>query len=262
MAGVRRLLPLLPGLLLLAPATATAASSAGDPGPRVVLAFFPHTVQKYFDPNAPRVLDRLDSREQLARGLVSATQGSYSQSQALIDLTSGTRVSQATYSPEDPPQLVFSPVGLGRGVVFQWGLALERAQSAPADIHPGLLAGSIPGGAGYAGLAKAKDRSEATAAAGPDGVVPAVSLGSAHTLAARTGRLLRDHRLVVVSLPQARRGGRVLDRLLPPRPADELRMVMQPPPTASLPQLLPLGVAGLRGGAAGLTSETTHRAGI
>src|SRR3954454_1204774 len=262
MAGARRLLLLVLRLLLLPPATATAASFPRDPGPRVVLAFFPRTVQKYFDPNAPRVLDRLDERKDLALGLVSATQGSYSQSQALIDLTSGTRVSLATYSPEDPPQLAFSPVGLGRGVVFQWGLALERAASAPADIHPGLLAGSIPGGAGYAGLAKAKDRSEATAAAGPDGVVPAVSLGSAHSLAGRTRRLLRDHRLVVVRLPPAGRGGRVLDRLLAQRPEDELLMVMQTPPTASLPQLLPLGVAGLRGGAAGLTSETTHRAGI
>src|SRR3954447_2929086 len=262
MAGVRRLLPLLLGLLLLAPAAATADTTAKDPGPRVVLAFFPRTVQKYYDPNAPRVLDRLDERPELALGLVSATQGSYSQSQALIDLTSGTRVSLATYSPEDPPQLAFSPVGLGRGVVFQWGLALERAASAPADIHPGLLAGSIPGGAGYAGLVKAKDRSEATAAAGPDGVVPSVSLGSKRTLAARTQRLLRDHRLVVVSLPQARRGGQVLDQLLADRTDDELLMVMQTPPSASLPQLLPLGVAGLKGGAAGLTSETTHRAGI
>jgi hypothetical protein len=261
MAGVRRLLVLLLGLALLS-APAAAAGATRDPGPRAVLAFFPRTVQKYYDPNVPRVLDRLDQRSQLALGLVSATQGSYSQSQALIDLTSGTRVSQATYSPESPPQLVFSPVGLGRGVVFQWGLALERAQSAPADIHPGLLAGSIPGGAGYAGLAKAKDRSEATAAAGPDGVVPAVSLGPGRTLAARTQRLLRDHRFVVVSLPQARRGGKVLDQLLAHRPDDELLMVMQTPPTASLPQLLPMGVAGLRGGAGSLTSETTHREGI
>jgi hypothetical protein len=256
----RLLLPLglLIALLAIPPAAAQAAT---PPGARVVLAFFPHTVAKYYDPNAPRVLDFLDERRQLALGLVSATQGSYSQAQALLDLTSGTRVSQATYSPEQPPALAFAPVGLGRGVIFQWGLARERAASAPADILPGLLAGAIPGGAAYAGLRHAPDRSEATAAAGPDGVVGVVSLGSWRSLAARTRSLLGRHRLVVVGLPQAERGGRVLDRLLADRSPGELLIVVQTPPSATRPQLLPMGMAGAGPGGT-LTSETTHRAGI
>ena len=78
---------------------------------------------------------------------------------------------------------------------------------------PGLLGASVPGGAAYAGV-RGRSQLEAVAAADRAGRVPAVSLGTAATVARRTRALLSEHRLVVAGLPTGGPGGQALDELI------------------------------------------------
>ncbi len=242
---------LLGSLLVLA---APAAAQASDP--RVVLAFLPQGG----DNNPKPVLDRLDARTRFAIGLVSATQGRSSPEQMVLDVSAGSRTSRAVYDPEDAPLLELVKGGDGSGFIFGWNKALERADSAPAEITPGLLASRIAGGAAYAGVA-GRTHVEAAVAADRNGDIAEVSLGPAATLAERAGALLRHHRLVVVGLPTSDKGDEALDDLLRARRADDLLMVVQTPPRARVPLLLPMGVDGL-GSNGSLTSTTTRLEGI
>lgn len=233
-----RALALAGAVLLLAPAPAAAA-------PRhAVIAFLPGSQDG--------VLRALDARPSLGLGLAGATQGRYSPGQALLDLTSGSRTAPAAFAPG-----AVSGLGLGPGGrVAGWAGAVRRAASARAEIRPGLLAGSIPGGAAYAGVTPTRD---VIAAADLRGRVGAVSTGSAGSLATRVRALERRFALVVVDLPPLPRGGAPLDALLARRDPRGLLVVLRAPPRASGPQLLPIGVAGARGQ---LTSATTRRAGV
>jgi hypothetical protein len=239
------------GALLTAPG---ASARAADP--RVVVAFLPAGG----DNNPEPVLDRINERARFALGLVSATQGRSSPEQMVLDLSSGSRTSRAVYEPEEPPPLELVRGGDRSGFIFGWNKALERADSAPAEIKPGLLASQIRGGAAYAGVA-GRTNVEAAVAADRRGDIAAVSLGPAARLADRAAALLARHRLVVVGLPTSDKGDRVLDGLLRDRRAGDLLMVVQSPPRARVPMLLPMGVVGLRGNGL-LTSPTTHLEGI
>ncbi|MEA2223903.1 MAG: hypothetical protein QOH83_2279, partial [Solirubrobacteraceae bacterium] len=177
-------------LALVVGLAAPAAAHARDP--RVVLAFLPEGG----DNNPKPVLDRLDERTRFAIGLVSATQGRSSPEQMVLDVSAGSRTSRAVYSPEDPPLLELVQGGDGSGFVFGWNKALERADAAPAEITPGLLASQIPGGAAYAGVA-GRTHVESAVAADRRGDIAEASLGSAATLVDRAGALLARHRLVV-----------------------------------------------------------------
>jgi len=231
-----------------------AAARASDP--RVVLAFLP----RGGDDNPKPVLDRLDVRTRFALGLVSATQGRSSPEQMVLDVSSGSRTSRAVYDPVDPPPLELVVGGDGTGFVFGWNKALERAASAPAEIKPGLLAEEIPGGAAYAGVA-GRTHVEAAVAADRRGDIAAVSIGPAATLADRATALLARHRLVVVGLPTSLKGDAALDDLLRARRSGDLLIVVQTPPRARVPLLLPMGIVGLSGNGL-LTSPTTHLEGI
>jgi hypothetical protein len=239
------------GALLTAPG---ARARAADP--RVVLAFLPAGG----DNNPKPVLDRLDERTRFAIGLVSATQGRSSPEQMVLDLSSGSRTSRRVYEPEEPPPLELVQGGDRSGFIFGWNKALERAESAPAEIKPGLLAGEIRGGAAYAGVA-GRTHVEAAVAADRRGDIAAASLGPAATVAERAARLLVRHRLVVVGLPTSDKGDEALDDLLRGRRAGDLLIVVQTPPRARVPLLLPMGIVGLHGNGL-LTSPTTHLEGI
>ena len=249
----------LPALALLAAlgAAAAPAPAAGEPAePRVVLAFLPEGG----DDNPAPVLDRLEARESLAIGLVSATQGRSSPEQMVLDVSSGSRTSRAVYDPEEPPALELVQGGDGSGFVFGWNKALDRAQSAPAEIKPGLLADRIAGGAAYAGVA-GRTHVEAAAAADREGDIGSVSLGDAASVAGRARALLERHLLVVVGLPTSDKGDAALDELLRARRPQELLVVVQTPPRVRVPMLLPIGIVGL-GGNGRLTSSSTHLKGI
>ena len=231
---------------------------AGAPpgGPRAVVAFLPAGG----DDNPKPVLDRLDERTALALGLVSATQGRFSAEQMMLDISAGSRTSRAVYNPQAPPDLELVRGGDGSGFIFGWSRALARAATPPAELHPGMLAGQVPGGAGYAGVA-GRTHIGAVVAADRAGDVAAVSLGRAGTLAQRAAALLARHRLVVVGLPTAAKGDAALDDLLRERRAGDMLIVMQAPPRPSVPVLLPIGIAGL-GANGSLTSATTHLEGV
>jgi hypothetical protein len=222
-----------------------------------VLAFLPTGGQN----NPKPVLDRLDARMQLALGLMSATQGRYTPQQEVLDISSGSRTSAAVYDPRDPPPLQLVVGGDGSGFIFGWSKVRKRAQTALAEIKPGLLGGQIPGGAAYAGVA-GRSHLEAVVAADPEGDVADVSLGSAATLADRVRELLGRHRFVVAGLPTADKGDAALDQLLRDRVDGDLLLVLQTPPRARVPQLLPAGALGVPGGNGALTSESTHLHGI
>ncbi len=235
-----------------------AAAPAADARPaRAVLAFLPAGG----DGNPAPVLDRLEVRAQLSIGLVSATQGRFTPEQAMLDISAGSRTSRAVYAPRSPPNLELVPAGDGGAFIFGWSRALRRAETALAEIRPGLLASQIPGGAAFAGV-RSRRNLEAVAAADREGDIAALSLGTASTLAQRVSRLLERHRFVVAGLPTADKGDAVLDELLRDRRPDDLLIVMQTPPRASVPQLLPAG-AVLGDGAVGmLASQTTRLDGI
>jgi hypothetical protein len=236
---------------------AGAAAPARAQQPRAVLAFLPSGGEDNPDP----VLDRLEARRQLALGLLSATQGTYSPTQAVLDMSAGSRTSAAVYDPDEPPQLELVTGGDGTGFIFGWSAALARARTALAQIDPGMFAAQIPGGAAYAGV-RGRNHLEAVVAADRAGDVARVSLGPARDLADRARRLLRRFRLVVVGLPTGDRGDAALDALLRARRPRDLLIVPQTPPRAIVPQLLPTGAAGLAGANGSLTSTTTRLPGI
>jgi hypothetical protein len=233
----------------------------------------------------------------LSTGILSATQGSYTTAQLLLDITQGARVSSSSYNPGSPPSLSLQPHGAG-AIVQPWRAVLKRARSAPQIIEPGLLAAGIPGGAGYAGIVGAGDPASAgsagpgdlastggptrtggvagtdtlggvagedsvdgVAAAGQGGQIAAFSLGSAATLPVRIAALGERKRLVVADLLAGASGLGDLRALSAARPANELEIVVQRAPDQPGNELLWVAVAGLGGGHT-LTSQTTNQRGL
>jgi len=255
--------------LALAPTSPAAAAGAGDNSPRVLIVFLSGQIKPPPAPGAigslpsssPKltVTEQLASQSQLSIGLSSPVQGRYGAAQALLDITQGTRISLSSYSPELPPPLLLVPDQ--RGAYFRgWIEINKRASDAPAKIEPGLLAGSISGGAAYAGVTGQPLR-DSVVAADRAGRIEQISLGPAASLPQRAQLLLAQRRLVVASLAAGDLGNRQLAVLLAGRSSNELVIAMRSPPNKSSAQLLPVGIAGL--GAPGtLTSSTTHLDGV
>ncbi len=169
-----------------APPSASAgpvAQPAGDsvstrrlPAPRSVVLVF-----------VPAGEAELASALGMSVGIMSATQGSYTPAQLLLDITQGARVARSAYSSANPPPMSLRTSGTA-GAIVGWQAALRRAAEAPQLLHPGLLASSIPGGGAYVGTA-GTDHVDAIAAADRGGHIAAVSLGGAPTLLARVARV-------------------------------------------------------------------------
>jgi hypothetical protein len=267
LAAVCALLAALPaGAFASGPIAHIAARSAAPAGPTALIAFLPADYQKP-PPGVqrPSVANLIDGHPELALGMLSATQSGYSPQQSLLDMTAGTRTSRGTYHPQNPPDMSLLPLGpregVGPGLVVNWVAAVARAESAPADIHPGLLASSVPGGAGYVGI-HGQPNMEALVAAVRAGAIDGVSLGHGDTVAARADALLARYRLVVALLPPGYAGDRQLDELIAARRPNELLIAMEDPPPSGGPQLLWTGIAGLGQADAGFSSGTTHIEGI
>ena len=197
--------------------------------------------------------ERIAEHPELALGLASATQGSYSVRQTLLDITAGNRTSRSTYTPDALPALAprLYPDGWR---IKGWADALRRAETAYADIRPGLLATQMGGGV-YVGTEPVV---EAVVAADREGRLTDVSYGRAGTLVSRVVQAAEEHPLVVTVLP----GHRHLERLLAKLPEEHLLVVLRRPPRAEAPQLLPTGIRGLSEEQGLLTSPTTRRRGI
>jgi hypothetical protein len=246
------------------PVSAVAAPASYPDGSRVLLVFLPAREPAPGEPPStlsPQeiLLNRLDRRPQLSLGLMGATQGRYSAAQTLLDISQGTRTSVAAYKPKDPPELDFVKSG-DEAYFAGFDDAVARADRAPAEIYPGLLGGSIPGGAAYVGV-NGRAQQEAIPAANRAGLIHALSIGPARDVAKRALELLSRRRFVVAGLPTGVVGGRALDTLLAKRAPNELILVVQTPPDRKAPQLLPTGVVGL-GPPHALTSDTTRLDGV
>jgi hypothetical protein len=77
----------------------------------------------------------------LAPGVVSAGLGTVPPVQTFLDITQGNRVSQSLYDAEQLQPLVPSaPGGVPAGL---WRIVEQRAESAPAEVVPGLLASTL-----------------------------------------------------------------------------------------------------------------------
>ncbi len=260
---------------LSAPADAAAQSSPSSTAKRVLVVFLParersaRVVPLKQGERAPRkasssevIQRRLGNRPELSIGMLGATQSTYTYTQALLDMTQGSRTSASTYDTREPYTMKLIVEG-DRGRIEGWQDTVRRADSAPAPIKPGLLASAVPGGTAYVGYTKSKTRNwEAFAAADRGGNISYVSIGSPETVADRAQAALTRKRLVVAGLPPKRSGGRQLDQLIRDRTPDELLIVIQTPPKLKGPQMLPIGIAGLPGARSMLTSDTTRRDGI
>ena len=204
---------------------------------------------------------RLGSIPGLSVGLMSATQGSYTREQLLLDIGQGARIAASAYSPARPPALALQTFGSG-AVVAGWQAARKRAEGAPQLLRPGLLGAQIPGGAGYAAIV-GEGHSDAAAAADRQGRLAAVSLGSAPTLLGRIAALQSSRRLVVCDLPGGAAGLADVRALSDTRRPGDLLIVLQRAGERPGHELLWAAAAGLRGGGGReLTSQTTNQRGL
>jgi hypothetical protein len=283
---------LLAAVLLLGQRPARAdARAAGQPRPTALLLFLPS--------NSDTIERELSSIPTLSSGLMSATQGTYTPAQMLLDITQGARVSYSAYTPSLPPAMSLA----ANAQIANWPQALQRARGAPQILQPGLLATAIPGGVAYLGGAgspgshldaiAAADRtghlaavslgpavslgtvslspavSLGTVSLGPAvslGTVslsPAVSLGPTAGLSARIATLSRRYALLVADLPSGPAGVAELRLLAQRRAPGQLLLVIQRPSDEQGHELLWASAAGLGStGGRALTSSTTNQRGL
>ena len=221
---------------------AAAVPGSADARPRALIAYLPTT-------ELP-LLDELAGRG-LSYGLMSPTLGGYSPQQLALDVGQGSRISTRAYD-DDPPAL---RLVTGPPRIAGWRSAVERAEDAPGEAVPGLLA-STAGRVTYAGVA-GFDQVEAISAADRDGRLDESALTVPRGFTGRALELWHRSDLLVARLPAEHAGLRSLDRLLAARGSEDLVVVMRAPPQGEL-QLLPAGVAGPGFEGGRLTSRTTR----
>jgi hypothetical protein len=114
-------------LALAAPATAGADWSRAT---QVIVALLPTGTP----------VEELDRVPQMAPGLMSAGIGNVPAQQTYLDIGQGNRVSETLYDHPAPRAV---PIFSAGPHVPHWGQIVGRADSAPADIVPGLLGGRL-----------------------------------------------------------------------------------------------------------------------
>lgn len=237
------------GALLCALAVGPLAAPA-DARPRAAIAFLPH------EDDLGSLLHTLAARPGMAIGLTSPTVGGFKPAQMALDIGQGTRIPTRLYDDELPR------LRLVRDRVGGWERVRARADAAPGDVVPGLLAQTVERAglrAGYAGTGRGPGLG-AIAAANESGRLGLVSLGSAASLGTRAEAAWNDAALLAVDLPTGRAGLRALDRLLAARGRTDLVYVVRAPAGKKL-RMLAAGVAG-PDGAGRLRSDTTRRDGL
>jgi hypothetical protein len=183
-------------------------------------------------------------------GILSAIQGTYSPEQMALDISQGARIATSAYDSPRPPS------------IGDWPAVLARAKAAPQTLKPGLLASSVPGGAGYVGVDGLGELG-GPVVVDERGRIGALSFGSGATLIARIAEMRARKQFVVVDLPGGAAGSSDLHTLAATRPAAELLIVLQRAVGRRGHQLLWVGVAGLRGGGGHeLSSRTTNQRGM
>ena len=225
-------------LVLAAAALAPATAAAAQPR-RAIVAFYAADPQDVLVAPAPgdsgptrdTMLEFLGSLPGLRTGLWSSTQGGYQRQQVLLDISQGSRQPPGLYADVDAngdgvqDDLRFDAAA---GAFSNWAAFRARALDVSGTLRPGLLGGSVPGGAGFVTAAGAP-LGAAIAAADERGRVARTSLGPVATLAARAAVLSRTRGLVVMSVPAGGAGRAQLSALARARGRDELLLVVQLP---------------------------------
>ena len=195
----------------------------------------------------PSILERLDPARAVARARSAPTQGGYDQTQALLDISAGTRISPTRLRAQAAAGIALVRQArrrLHRGLVRR---ARRRRDARPADIVPGLLALDDPG---RAGLRRA---SIGRAARGGRGGEP----GRARSRACRSARPATSSRARSAAersaassssaLPTRRRRRAGARRAARPRAARRAdRSSCATPPQARAPRCCPSGMLGPR----------------
>lgn len=219
--------------VVLAPPVGLGASQARASTPagqaRVTIAMLPHgTGVEELSAAVPGI----------SPGLLSAGQADVPSAQSYLDVGQGSRLAQSLYPMALPPLYVTGDRVPGRA----WSRALERAQDAPAQISPGLLAATLDE-SGVTVSARPLTGSAALIAVDPDG----------HILRARGCRPPACPGVTVTA------GG--LDTLSQLAAAidpagDDLLIAIERPPSDR--DLLTIGILGGGFGNGDLTSATTR----
>jgi hypothetical protein len=211
----------------LAPGAGAESAAPAPPGlartPEVTVALLPSDTSVPDLAGAPRT----------SIGVLSAGLGDVPAEQTFLDLSQGNRVFDSLYDRELPPVPRFTDR------VPNWDRIAGRADSAPADIVPGLLASTLAAD----GLAACADPS----LAGP-ALIATERGGTVARPDAETCRL----RVVPASLAD-------LPALVERLRGDDLLVAIAPPPPPGH-GALPVGIAG-RGFGGPLTSDSTRTEG-
>lgn len=251
-------------LALILPATSGADDFSSQADNTAILVLIPQDLES--PPSySEELAEGFAELGQLSVGLTSSTQGSYRREQALLDISQGARVSRSTYRPSEVPPVGLARVIGGGGVVKGWDAIVDRAETAPQTIEPGLLASSIPNGAAYVGDAT-KLQETVIPATNRLGFVSSLALADTRDTAQRAIRQSHRYRLVVVATTPGRKGLRELEQILDLRRSGQLVIAMQTPPLGPILPLLPIAAVGIgeRAGDPGeesgrsLTSSTTN----
>ncbi|HEY8001366.1 MAG TPA: hypothetical protein VID76_05455 [Solirubrobacterales bacterium] len=219
--------------LLIGAAGADADAGAPAPGDsRVVIAVLPFGTS----------VEEVAAVPQLAPGVVSAGLGAVPVAQTFLDISQGNRVNESLYDGELPRLYVRD----GRVPERLWDRTVSRADSAPANIVPGLLASTLEA-AGVSVAAEADSGLATLAAVDQNGVV---RIADQAACASGCGPGL--------SLVQARVGelGALVQGLGP----DDLLIALAAGSGAEQ-ELLPAGIAG-EGYDGNLTSASTRTDGV
>jgi hypothetical protein len=211
---------------------ATAGCVADDAGrelPRVTVALLRNGIG----------VRRLAEVPGLALGLVSAGLGRVLPDQTYLDIGQGARAFNSLYDSS-------LPLVLPRGDrVPQWHEIVARAETAPGEITPGLLATTLN--------LKLKVRDEAAMVLEPELVVPAL-MG-----ADENGRIAREQGNCEPPVLVRNARLRDLPQLIADLQGDDLLIAIERPPPAER-RMLALGIAGA-GYSGTLTSDTTRTPG-
>ena len=212
----------------------TCGAAPAHARPQAVIAFLPP------GPGETRPLLQELAARGMAIGMTSPTVGGFKQRQMGLDMSQGTRIPTRLYSKE------VGALRLVGGRLTGWDVAVRRADDAPGDLKPGLLASSIERAGGRVGYKGAGGFSVAA-------IVAADSRG-------RVSPLQPGDALGVFQLSPGLLGLRQLDQLLAARGRDDFVYVVRAPYGKKL-RLLPSGIAapGIRGQ---LRSATTRRNGL
>jgi hypothetical protein len=168
----------------------------------------------------------------MSPGLLSAGLGSVPAEQTYLDISQGNRVFDSLYSSELPPR--------GRCRTW-WRAVVDRAESAPADIVPGLLTSTLESAGVGVRMGAGTSCTFSAIQTRPAGGVPPKKLsGGRHP---HPGTSFEVRRLTLPQLPSLLGGN------------DLVVAIERPPPAQN--RALAIGIAG-RGFHGNLTSDSTR----